>query len=179
MRYVLEMLGVAVLAASGALAVGHKRLYPLSFRLSPLRDLFLGSPQSTGSLTPLTSPSRPRRSGSCARVCVPPRNSLAVADSLGLALLSVSGAQIAKQAGLPNLLAVIMHMMTGVARGVVRDVIVVLTAVLSGLDEYKTAKRGEQRAEMARQTLFNFCRSISLAEPLQGHGIPQAKSAGS
>lgn len=135
MRYLLEILGVAVFATSGALAAGRKRLDLLGVNVisivtavggGTLRDLLLGRHPvfwiadtthivvavAAATLTLLY-----------ARVRVPPRNSLAVADALGLALFSVGGAQIAEQAGLPNLIAVIMGTMTGVAGGVVSDVL--------------------------------------------------------
>jgi uncharacterized membrane protein YeiH len=135
MRYVLEMLGVAVFAMSGALAAGRKRLDLLGVIVisivtavggGTLRDLLLGRhpvfwiADTTHILVAVAAATLTLL---YARVRVPPRNSLAVADALGLALFSVGGAQIAEQAGLPNLIAVIMGTMTGVAGGVVRDVL--------------------------------------------------------
>jgi uncharacterized membrane protein YeiH len=46
-----------------------------------------------------------------------------VADALGLALFTISGARIAEGAHLPAIVVVIMGTMTGVAGGVVRDVL--------------------------------------------------------
>lgn len=135
MRYVLEMLGVAVFAASGALAAGRKRLDLFGVIVisivtavggGTLRDLLLGRhpvfwiADTTNIVVAVAAAILTLL---YARVRVPPRNSLAVADALGLALFSVGGAQIAEQAGLPNLIAVIMGTMTGVAGGVVRDVL--------------------------------------------------------
>ena len=48
---------------------------------------------------------------------------LAVADALGLALFAISGAQIAERAGLPGIVCVIMGTITGVAGGMIRDVL--------------------------------------------------------
>lgn len=53
----------------------------------------------------------------------PPQASLLVADAFGLALFSVSGARIAEAAGLPAASVVLLGTMTGVAGGVLRDVL--------------------------------------------------------
>src|SRR5690606_4681975 len=53
----------------------------------------------------------------------PPMRSLLVADGLGLALFTISGAQRAEAVGLPGTIVVVMGVMTGVAGGVVRDVL--------------------------------------------------------
>lgn len=53
----------------------------------------------------------------------PPERSLAVADALGLALFTISGAQVAEHAGLGGVVVVIMGTLTGVAGGVIRDVL--------------------------------------------------------
>jgi uncharacterized membrane protein YeiH len=53
----------------------------------------------------------------------PPDRALAVADALGLALFSVSGARIAEAEGMANVVVVIMATITGVAGGVIRDVL--------------------------------------------------------
>ncbi|MCL4137891.1 UNVERIFIED_CONTAM: hypothetical protein GTU68_039501 [Idotea baltica] len=53
----------------------------------------------------------------------PPMNSLLIADALGLALFSIQGAQIAESEGAPFLIVVLMGILTGVAGGVLRDVL--------------------------------------------------------
>ena len=53
----------------------------------------------------------------------PPEKTLAVADALGLALFAISGAQIAERVGLPGIVCVIMGTITGVAGGIIRDVL--------------------------------------------------------
>jgi uncharacterized membrane protein YeiH len=53
----------------------------------------------------------------------PPDRALAIADALGLALFTVSGARIAEGAGMANAVVVIMATITGVAGGVIRDVV--------------------------------------------------------
>jgi uncharacterized membrane protein YeiH len=53
----------------------------------------------------------------------PPDRSLVIADALGLALFTIGGTQVAHGAGQPAVVAVIMGVMTGVAGGVIRDVL--------------------------------------------------------
>jgi uncharacterized membrane protein YeiH len=52
-----------------------------------------------------------------------PTYSLTMADALGLALFTVSGAKVALQDGAPFLIAVLMAATTGVAGGAIRDVL--------------------------------------------------------
>jgi uncharacterized membrane protein YeiH len=58
-----------------------------------------------------------------ARFRRPPTHSLAVADALGLALFTISGAQIAEREMMNPIVVVVMGTMTGVAGGVIRDVL--------------------------------------------------------
>jgi uncharacterized membrane protein YeiH len=58
-----------------------------------------------------------------ARRWPPPERSLAVADALGLALFTITGAQIAQDVGMNGVVVVIMGTLTGVAGGVIRDVL--------------------------------------------------------
>ena len=53
----------------------------------------------------------------------PPHKALLVADAFGLALFSISGAQIAEQVNLSHLLIVVMGTITGTAGGLLRDVL--------------------------------------------------------
>ncbi len=57
------------------------------------------------------------------RFHVPGRRGLLVADACGLAFFTIGGTQIAQQAGLSGLLAVLMGTITGVAGGMIRDVL--------------------------------------------------------
>lgn len=54
---------------------------------------------------------------------IPAPRALFVADALGLAFFTIGGVQIAQQAGLAGLLAALMGVITGVAGGVIRDVL--------------------------------------------------------
>jgi uncharacterized membrane protein YeiH len=54
---------------------------------------------------------------------IPAPRALFVADALGLAFFTIGGVQIAQQAGLSGILAVLMGTITGVAGGMIRDVL--------------------------------------------------------
>lgn len=53
----------------------------------------------------------------------PPTNALAFADAIGLAMFSILGAKIAEDAGTGPLIVVVMGVTTGVAGGIIRDVL--------------------------------------------------------
>jgi uncharacterized membrane protein YeiH len=57
------------------------------------------------------------------RIRVPNPRALLVADALGLAFFTIGGVQIAQQSGLSGLIAILMGTITGVAGGVVRDIL--------------------------------------------------------
>lgn len=133
--YVIDLIGVAVFAVSGALAAGQKRLDLLGVVViatvtaiggGTTRDLLLDRDPvfwvaDTSYLVVITASAlatviytRWRR---------PPENMLAVADAFGLAFFVISGAGIARQLGLPPISIVVMGVLTGVAGGVIRDVL--------------------------------------------------------
>ena len=131
----LQFIGVAVFAVSGALTAGRKSLDLLGVVViatvtaiggGTLRDLLLDRHPVFWLAEPaylyvilaaslLTIP--------YTRRFPPPERTLLLADALGLALFSVSGAQIAEAAGVSGIGAVIMGTLTGAAGGVVRDVL--------------------------------------------------------
>ena len=133
--YTLSLLGVAVFAASGALAAGRKRFDWIGVGViavvtaiggGTLRDLLLDRHPIFWIADPaylwvvlgsavLTLLYVRRR--------LPPRGSLLVADALGLALFTISGAQVAEEQGLPGVGVVVMGAITGAAGGVLRDVL--------------------------------------------------------
>ena len=142
MLYVIDLLGVAVFAISGALAAGRKELdlvgvVALAFVTAigggTLRDLLLdrnpifwlhdqmyivviaGSAIATVAL----SGWRPTQG-----------KALLIADALGLALFSVLGAQISVRAGASPLACMLLGAMTGCAGGVIRDVLVMETPLV-------------------------------------------------
>lgn len=129
-----DLVGVGVFAVSGALAAGRRRLDLLGVVVIAMvtaigggttRDLLLDravfwmtQPQYlyiivTSALLTVVWTQRFR----------PPDRALAIADALGLALFAISGAQIAERAALPGIVCVIMGTLTGVAGGMIRDVL--------------------------------------------------------
>jgi uncharacterized membrane protein YeiH len=135
MRDVVELLGVAVFAVSGAVAAGRKRLDWLGVAVvavvtaiggGTLRDVLLDR-------HPIFWIANPVYLWVCLaataftllyeRARIPGARVLLVADALGLAFFAISGAQIAEQSGLSWPLAILMGTITGVAGGMVRDVL--------------------------------------------------------
>lgn len=133
--HAIALLGVAVFAVSGALAAGRRSLDLLGVVViatvtatggGTLRDLlldrnpvfwiadttFLYVSVAAALLTVLY-----------ARFRHPPEKLILIADALGLALFSISGAQIAELAGHDGIVVVIMGTLTGAAGGMLRDVL--------------------------------------------------------
>jgi uncharacterized membrane protein YeiH len=156
----LTLLGVAVFAASGALAAGRRALDPIGV-------LVLALVTATGGGTlrdvlmdrhPVFWISDPSYIGVCILAAVatwawvkrfpPPDRALSYADALGLAFFSIAGARIAEAAGLSPFIAIIMGAITGCAGGLIRDVLVAevplifrqtelyVTACLAGIGLY-------------------------------------------
>lgn len=133
--YVLDLIGVAVFAVSGVLVAGRKGFDLLAVAViaivtaiggGTIRDVLLGrypvfwieDPTyllvilATAALTILFT-----------RYCKPPRKSLLIADSFGLALFAISGAQVAEALELSGIIVVVMGAITGTAGGLLRDVL--------------------------------------------------------
>lgn len=131
---VLDLLGVAVFAASGALAAGRKSLDLLGVLViaavtavggGTTRDLLMDR-----RVFWMDDPSYLWVILAAALLTVgwthwfrPPRNSLAIADALGLSLFAIGGAQVAEAGGASGIIVVLLGTMTGVAGGVIRDVL--------------------------------------------------------
>jgi uncharacterized membrane protein YeiH len=150
--YLLDLVGVAVFAVSGALVAGRKQLDLLGVAVvatvtaiggGTIRDVLLDRHPvfwirdptylvvilAAAALTILY-----------ARVRKPPRISLLVADALGLALFTISGAQIAEERNLPGIIVVLMGTITGTAGGLLRDVLSAeVPLLLRQTDLYATA----------------------------------------
>jgi uncharacterized membrane protein YeiH len=132
---ILELVGVAVFAVSGALAAGRKSLDLVGVVVTAtvtaigggtLRDLLLDRHPVFWIADPLTLYvifTAALATVVYARRWDPPERLLLVADALGLALFTIGGVQIAEHSGLGGVVAVIMGTMTGVAGGVIRDVL--------------------------------------------------------
>lgn len=176
MLFVLSMLGVAVFAASGALAAGRKHFDWLGVVViavvtavggGTLRDLLL----DRHPIFWVKDPSHITVILAAAGVTLgyvrfrkPPFAALAVADGLGLALFSIGGAQVAEERGLPGLTVILMGTITGTAGGVFRDVLtgevplllkqteLYATAAIAGIVGYL----GAETAGIDRETASYF-----------------------
>lgn len=131
----LDFVGVAVFAVSGALAAGRKELDLLGVIVLALvtaigggtiRDVLLGRHPifwlSNGSYILVITASA-LLTVAYARWRRPPHSALLVADALGLALFSITGAQIAERMGLPAVSGIVLGTVTGSAGGIVRDIL--------------------------------------------------------
>jgi uncharacterized membrane protein YeiH len=134
MLYILQLLGVAVFAASGAIAAGRKKMDLLGVAViatvtavggGTIRDVVLDRPVfwirfpeyivvCLAAAMAIVIYTRFKR---------PPENTLGVADALGLGLFTIGGAQIARQQHVSILVIVIMGTITGVAGGMIRDIL--------------------------------------------------------
>lgn len=135
MLYVLQLVGEAVFAASGALAAGRRRMDVLGVLViaivtavggGTIRDLLLDRHPVFWIEDPwhvVTSMIAAAVTLLYARFRRPPNHSLAVADALGLALFTITGAGIAQRELMNPIVVVVMGTMTGVAGGVIRDVL--------------------------------------------------------
>jgi uncharacterized membrane protein YeiH len=167
--YLLDLCGVAVFAVSGALAAGRKSLDLLGVFViavvtaiggGTIRDLllarhpifwiadptYLAVISAAALLTILYARSRPA-----------PGNSLLVADALGLALFTILGARVAEGAGLSPIIVVIMGTLTGVAGGVLRDVLSAEVPLILRRDIYATAA-------IAGATLYLLAQGVGVSE---------------
>lgn len=135
MRYVLELGGVAVFAISGVLAAGRKGLDLLGVAViavvtaiggGTLRDVLLdrhpifwmADPAYLWVILAATVVTL-----GYVRLWIASRRALLIADALGLAFFTIGGAEIAQQAGHSDFIALLMGTITGVAGGVLRDVL--------------------------------------------------------
>ncbi|HEY6599286.1 MAG TPA: trimeric intracellular cation channel family protein [Pseudomonadales bacterium] len=149
--YMLDLAGVAVFAVSGALAAGRKSLDWLGVLViatltaiggGTVRDLLLDR-------HPIFWIAQPTYLVVIAiaalltllyvRNRAAPGNALAFADALGLALFTIMGAQIAQGAGLAPMIVVLMATITGVAGGMLRDVLCAEIPLILRRDIYATA----------------------------------------
>ena len=168
----LDFIGVSVFAVSGALAAGRKQLDLLGVIVLALvtaigggtiRDVLLGrhpifwlSNQAyvlviVASALLTVGYTRWRR---------PPHHALQVADALGLALFSITGAQIAEHMGLPAVSGVVLGTVTGSAGGMVRDVLSAeIPMVLRPGSLYATAA-------IAGTSIYFVLERLGVARPL-------------
>jgi uncharacterized membrane protein YeiH len=134
MRYVFEHLGVAVFAITGALAAKNKRVDLFGVVVlalvtalggGTLRDLILGTrPFWTVDVSfALGATAAAAVTFFAARFWEMPSTSLLIADACGLALFTMTGTERALAFSASNTVAVVLGVMTGVAGGMIRDVL--------------------------------------------------------
>ena len=133
--YVFDLIGVAVFAISGALAAGRRRLDLIGVVVAAaataigggtIRDLLLDRHPIfwlTDARYLLVIIGAAVATVLYTRRVRVPGVTLDVADALGLALFSVTGAQVAERAGMPGIACVLLGAVTGTAGGVIRDVL--------------------------------------------------------
>lgn len=167
--YLLDLLGVSVFAASGALAAGRKSMDLLGVVVlaavtaiggGTLRDLLMDRHPVFWMADPIylivilatafvtLVYIRWRR---------PPGSALAVADAFGLGLFTIGGAQIAERAGMSALIVVLLGTMTAVAGGVLRDVLSAEVPLILRRDIYATAA-------ICGAAAYLFIKELGLAE---------------
>ncbi len=163
--YLLDLLGVAVFAVSGALAAGRSGLDLLGVVViaaltavggGTLRDLLLARHPIFWIADPtylVVICAAALLTVAYARLLPPPRNALLQADALGLALFAMSGAQIAEATGGSPPVVVLMGTMTGVAGGVLRDVLCGEVPLILRRDVYATAAIGGISSYLILQSL--------------------------
>ena len=151
MIYYLDLFGVVVFAITGSLAAGRKQLDLLGVVVlaivtalggGTIRDLLLGATPvfwirdinyilfSAGTAVLVFVVSQTRTLGSA---------SIRIPDAFGLAIFTVIGANIALGHNVSWVIAVIMGMMTGVAGGVLRDVLAGEIPLILRTEIYATA----------------------------------------
>lgn len=135
MIYLLDLFGVAVFAVTGSLAAGRKNLdlfgivvVALATALGggTIRDVALGAVPVFWISDPtyvLVAVAASIVTFALARFREPPRGILQVADAFGLAVFTVIGAQKTASLEVSPVIAVIMGVMTGVAGGMIRDIL--------------------------------------------------------
>ena len=147
----MALLGVAFFAVSGALRAGVKGMDFFGVLViaaitatggGTIRDVLLGTQpvfwiEDINFL--LVSVAAATLTMLYARLREPPSNALLVADAFGLAVATVIGAEAAAQAGAPPLIVIVLGVTTGVAGGILRDVLCAEVPLILRKEIYATA----------------------------------------
>ncbi len=169
--YYLDLVGVAVFAASGVLAARDRGLDLLGVIVvaamtaiggGTVRDLLLDRHPIfwlMDSVYLIVIIATALATAAYLRVWTPPKGTMRVADALGLALFALSGAQVAEAAQCPPLIVVMLGTMTGVTGGVLRDVITAQVPLILRRDLYATAA-------IAGVTLYLVLQALGLSRQL-------------
>ena len=133
--YLMDLFGVAVFAVTGSLAAGRKRMDLFGVVVvaavtalggGTLRDLILGAYPTFWVSDPtylIVAVTTAIAIFFLVRFIHLPPTTLSVADTFGLAVFTVVGADKALAMGMPAGIAVVMGVMTGVVGGMIRDVL--------------------------------------------------------
>ncbi|MCW5626461.1 MAG: trimeric intracellular cation channel family protein [Burkholderiales bacterium] len=195
MLYLFDLVGVAVFAFSGALAAGRFGLDLLGVVViatvtaiggGTLRDVLLSRhpifwirDQTYVIVIAITA----LLTTIYARHFPLPGDSLQIADALGLGLFAITGAQAAESLKIPRIIVIVMGTMTGVAGGMVRDVLtnqipMVLrgdfyaTAAIAGIALYLVLKALGVRPSWAFGAGFVAISGLRLAAIFWGWSLP-------
>jgi len=151
MLHIFDLFGVGVFAISGALVAGRKGMDLLGVLVTAavtaigggtLRDLLLGRLPVFWVRDPiylvviLIATALTIIYAHHFRV---PRLALLLADAFGLAIFAIIGAQLAEAAEVAGLIVIIMGTMTGVAGGMIRDLLADRMPLILRKDIYATA----------------------------------------
>lgn len=190
------MVGASVFAISGAIAAGRKHLDLLGVLViavvtalggGTLRDVLLDRSPVFWIRQPdylIVTVGAALGTVLYTRFRQPPRKSLLVADAFGLALFSISGAQIAEAAQLHGLVIVLMGTCTGVVGGMIRDVILLeipvilrrgniyATAAIAGIALYLLLKTWDVDPSIATFTGMATIALLRLAAIIWGLALP-------
>jgi uncharacterized membrane protein YeiH len=151
MLYFLDLFGVAVFAITGSLAAGKKQMdlfgvvvLALATALGggTLRDLILGAYPVFWISDPtyiFVGTAVALSIFVLARFLRPPAKTLKFADAFGLAVFTVVGAEKALSLGVPGSIGVIMGVVTGVAGGIIRDILAGEIPLVLKAEIYATA----------------------------------------
>jgi uncharacterized membrane protein YeiH len=171
--YYLDLAGVAVFAVSGVLAARDRQLDLLGVIVvaaitaiggGTLRDLLLDRHPIfwvTNAWYLMVIITTALLTVAYVRLRPPPGITLLVADTLGLALFALSGAQLAEAAQSPPLIVVLMGTMTGVTGGILRDVITAQVPLILRREIYATAAIAGIAAYLAMHA-FGLPRAVAF-----------------
>jgi len=149
--YILDLIGVAVFAASGTLAAMASHLDLLGIMVlaamtaiggGTVRDLLLNRHPVFWIEDPkplLVIVASAIFTIVWVQLLPVPTDALLIADALGLALFAMSGAKVAEAQGCRALIVILMGTLTGVGGGLVRDILAAKVPLILRQDIYATA----------------------------------------
>jgi uncharacterized membrane protein YeiH len=203
-------LGVFTAAGSGALEAGRRRLDPFGVAVVALvtalgggtlrdlllgrRPLWIGDPSYllvalAGAASAYALPRALRALGPAGWRPDGAGRTVLVLDAAMLAVFSLSGTRIAEGAGVPALVAVLMGAITGVAGGLVRDVLcaevplvlrreIYATAALAGMGCYVALARAGVPASGAALAGMAVVFGLRVAAIARGFSLPPVMVTG-